>query len=113
MLKTEEADELPISNELMTGENVSYVTPPREKAKGQKPDTPSTIRSTMTKEDEYGEDHGHVTETTGCWKFLQNATRDPTVQCLVTLACVFAVILFFLVAVIIVITSEDIGLDFD
>jgi hypothetical protein len=113
MYKTEEADELPISNELMTGENVSYVTPPHEKAKGQKPDTPSTIRSAMTKEDEYGEDHEHVAETTGCWKFLQNATRDPTVQCLVTFACIFAVILFFLVAVIIVITSEDIGLEFD
>jgi hypothetical protein len=114
VFKTEESDELLFSNELMTGENVSYVTPPGEKAKGQKPDTPSTIRSgAVTKEGEDGEDYETVAETTGRWKFLQNATRDPTVQCLVTLACVCAVILFFLVAVIIVITSEDIGLDFD
>lgn len=120
MLRTEEeADELPFSNGLMSGENVSYVTPPRggDGDGKNKTDTPSTARSQMTKDNNdedycYSSERDVLEETSGWWKFLQNATRDPTVQCLVTLACIFAVILFFLVAVIIVLTSEDIGLDF-
>eukprot|EP00980_Cylindrotheca_fusiformis_P015927 scaffold4663_cov109-Cylindrotheca_fusiformis.AAC.1 len=121
--------DLPYTNGLMdqsimntTTESTSYITPPRGDRKYRsKPLTPSTAASV---DEEYGyvqndgrhskyhRDGGDGGEDlTGCSKFLHQATRDPTVQCLISLACIFAVILFFLVAVIIVLTTEDIGIN--
>lgn len=112
ILKIEDPDGLPVSMGIMSGDLVSDLSPPRIGGKRKDhPGTPSTYRSGVVDE-EYGSGAGGVgnynKDPSSLWVFLQNATRDPTVQCLISLACIFAVILFFLVAVIIVLTSEDI-----
>ncbi|CAJ1964801.1 unnamed protein product [Cylindrotheca closterium] len=116
ILRTELPDDLPVSRGILTGEDVSYLSPPRmdyrSAAIQNKPGTPSTLQSNVVKDEEYGSGgypkNKNQHEPRTMWAFLQNATRDPTVQCLISMACIFAVILFFLVAVIIVMTSDDI-----
>ncbi|KAL3931281.1 MAG: hypothetical protein SGBAC_011382 [Bacillariaceae sp.] len=117
ILRTEQPDDLPISRGIMTGEDVSYLSPPRidYRLATNKPGTPSTLESGGMVNDKEYSSGGHYSNNKGrgeeprtMWAFLQNATRDPTVQCLISLACIFAVLLFFLVAVIIVLTSDDI-----
>jgi len=113
ILRTEERDdELPVSRGILTGEDVSYLTPPRKMDKNKNLNgTPSTYDESgvVVGDEDYGVANNKEPNG-GFWVFLQNATRDPTVQCLISLACIFAVILFFLVAVIIVLTSEDISI---